>query len=113
MSALLDLWHSIQAIVTAGDWVSLAIMAVVALAAGLTMQNMGSIVSATVGALALFALAIFLRAAVVGGGKNLGALAQTDWHNLQAVTFHSLLAYAVAFAIVIGVVHAVRQVAAR
>lgn len=111
MSALLDLWHSVVGIVTAGDWITLAIMAVVALATGFMMQNIGSIVSATVGAMVVFAIATFIRAAV--GAKDAIALAQTDWHNLQAVTVHSLLAYAIAFAIVIGVVHFVRSLVMR
>lgn len=111
MSALLDLWHSVVGIVTAGDWITLAIMAVVALATGFMMQNLGSIVSATVGAMVVFAIAIFIRAAI--SAKDAIALAQTDWHNLQAVTVHSLLAYAIAFAIVIGVVHFVRSLVMR
>lgn len=111
MSALLDLWHSVVGIVTAGDWITLAIMAVVALATGFMMQNLGSLVSATIGAMVVFAIAIFIRAAI--SAKDAIALAQTDWHNLQAVTVHSLLAYAIAFAIVIGVVHFVRSLVMR
>ena len=113
MSALLDLWHSIIGIVTAGDWVALAIMAIAALVAAFTMQNWGSLVTATFWALVLFAVAVYVREVVKAGGKNAGAIAQTDWHNLLGLTIHSLLAYAVAFAIVIGVINALRQVAAR
>lgn len=113
MSALLDLWHSIMAIVTSGDWISLGIMVVIALAVGFVMQELGSIVSATVAALALFAVAIYVRAIVSTKGASAAALAQTDWHNLQSVTVHSLLAYAITFAIVIGVVHVVRNMVQR
>jgi len=113
MSALLDIWHSVLAIVTSGDWIALAIMVVIALAIGFAMQNFGSIVTATFAALIVFALATFVREVAKVGGKNAGTLAQSDWHNLLALSVHSVLAYAIAFAIVIGVVHVVRQLVAR
>jgi hypothetical protein len=113
MSALLDIWHSVIAIVTSGDWITLAIMAVIALAAGFSMQSFGSIVTSTFVALVVFALAIYLRAIATGGTKNASALAQTDWHNLLALSVHSVLAYAIAFAIVIGAVHIVRTLVTR
>ncbi|MGB8363387.1 MAG: hypothetical protein ACLQUZ_17910 [Rhizomicrobium sp.] len=111
MSALLDLWHSVVGIVTTGDWITLAIMAVVALAAGFAMQNFGSIVTATFAALVVFGLATFMRAAV--GAKDAVALAKTDWHGLLGLTVHNLLAYAIAFAVVIAVVHIVRSLVVR
>jgi len=46
-------------------------------------------------------------------GAHAAALAQTDWHNLQGVTVHTLLAYAITFAIVIGVVHVIRNMVQR
>jgi hypothetical protein len=114
MSELLDLWHSVLAIVTSGDYVTLAIMVVIALAAGFAMQNFGSIVTATFAALVLFALASYVRAVAMGGkGVSASGLAESDWHNMLGLTVHSVLAYAIAFAIVIGVVHIIRQVATR
>jgi hypothetical protein len=111
MSALLDLWHSIVGIVTTGDWVTLAIMVVIALAVGFAMQNFGSIVTATFAALVVFGLATFARGAA--GSKDALALAKTDWHSLLGLTVHSLLAYAVAFAVVIGIVSFVRSLVMR
>jgi hypothetical protein len=113
MSALLDLWHSVTAIVTSGDYIALVIIAVIALALGFTMQGMGSLVSSTVSALALFAVAVFIRGVATAHGKGAGALAMSDWGSLQAVTFHTLLAYAILFAIVIAVVQIIRSVVAR
>ncbi len=111
MSALLDFWHSVVGIVTTGDWITLAIMAVVALAAGLAMQNFGSIVTATFAALVVFGLATYIRAAA--GAKDAIALAKSDWHGLLGLTVHSVLVYAIAFAVVIGIVHMVRSVVMR
>lgn len=113
MSALLDLWHSVLAIVTSGDWVSLGIIVVIALGMGFVTQELGSILSATVVALALFAVATYARGIVSTKGANAASLAQSDWHNLQNVTFHTLLAYAITFAIAIGVVNIVRTMVAR
>lgn len=113
MSALLDLWHSVMSIVTSGDWTSLAIMAAIAIAVGYMMENFGSIVTSTFVALIAFALASYVVSVAKVGGKNAGTLAQTDWNNLLGLTLHGLLPYAVAFAIVIGVVHVVRSLVMR
>ncbi len=113
MSALLDLFHSVMGIVTSGDYTSLAIMAAIAIAVGYMMENFGSIVTSTFVALVAFGLASYVVAVAKVGGKNAGTLAETDWHNLLGLTVHGLLAYAIAFAVVIGVVHVVRSVVMR
>lgn len=113
MSALLDLWHSITGIVLAGDWITLAIMAAIAVATGFAMQNFGSIVTATFAALVLFALATYVRAVATSTGHDAGALARADWHSLLGLSIHNVLAYAIAFAIVISAIHAVRAAVAR
>jgi hypothetical protein len=111
MSELINLWHSITGIITSSDVVTLIIMAVVAIGAGFAMSGLGSIVTATFGALVLFGLATFVRAAIAG--KSAATLAQTDWHNLLAMQVQTLLAYAVAFAIVIAIVHTIRSIVMR
>ena len=108
----MELLHSIAGIFATSDLVTLLIMAFVAIGAGLAMQGIGSIVTATVGAMVLFGVAIFIRAATVGG-KNAMALAQTDWHGLLALQVQVLLAYAIAFAAVIALVFYVRSLVAR
>jgi cellobiose-specific phosphotransferase system component IIC len=113
MSALLDLWHSIMGIVTSGDYTSLAIMAAIAIAVGYMMENFGSIVTSTFVALVAFGLASYVVAVAKVGGKNAGTLAQTDWNSLLALTVHSLLAYGITFAIIIGVVHVIRSLVMR
>jgi|SRR5215469_2476303 len=113
MSSLMDLLHSVLAVVTSGDWLALGIMVVIAIGVGFVMQELGSILSSTVIALALFAVATYARGVVSAKGASAAALAQTDWHNLQSVTVHSLLAYGITFAIMIGAVYVVRTMVAR
>ena len=109
MFVIMDLWHSIHGIFTSADVITLVIMAVIALGAGFAMQSMGSLITATFGALVVFGLAGFVRA-VTMGGKNAATLAQTDWHSLLSLQTQVVLGYAIAFAIVIAVVHLVRSV---
>lgn len=111
MSELMNLWHSIMAIISSSDTVTLVIMAVVVIGAGFAMQSMGSLVTATFGALVLFGLATFVRASLTS--KNTVGLAQSDWHSLLALQVQVLLSYAVAFAVVIAVVHYVRSLVMR
>lgn len=111
MSELVSLWHSITAIITSSDTVTLVIMAVVAIGAGLAIQGMGALVTATFGALVLFGLATFVRGAI--GGKSATTLAQNDWHSLLTLQVQVLLCYAIIFAVVITVVHAIRSAVMR
>ncbi|HEY1612376.1 MAG TPA: hypothetical protein VGF97_01630 [Rhizomicrobium sp.] len=111
MWAVLDLWHSINGIFTSADLITIAIMAVVAIGAGLAMQSMGSIITATVGALVIFSVAVFARAAL--STKDAETLARTDWHNLLGLQFRVLIAYGIAFAVAITLTHTVRTLVRR
>ena len=111
MSELWNLWHSISAIITSSDAVTLAIMAVVAIGAGFAIQSMGALVTATFGALVIFALAEFVREALKG--KSAGAVAVSGWHSLLAMQVQILIAYAIAFGVVIALVRTVRSVVMR
>lgn len=112
MSALTDIWHAMLAIVTSGDHISLAIMIVIAIAAGYLMQSFGSIVTTTFVALLAFALVGYVKAIALGG-QNAEAYAQTDWHGFLGLQMMTLLAYALTFAIAISVVHAIRSAVMR
>ncbi|MDE2353369.1 MAG: hypothetical protein KGL66_15890, partial [Alphaproteobacteria bacterium] len=101
MASLMDIWHGVVAIFTAGDWISLAILVVIALAAGFVMQGFESIITTTVVALVLFGVAGYVRAVAVGG-QNAAAFAQTEWHNFLALSMQTLLVYAIVFAIIIA-----------
>jgi hypothetical protein len=111
MSELMNLWHAIIDIVHLSDVVTLIIMAVVAIGAGFAMQGMSSIVTATFGALVLFGLANFVRAAIAS--KSAATLAVADWHALLAMQVQVLLAYAILFAIVIGIISTIRSIVMR
>ena len=111
MSELMNIWHTITGIVSSSDVVTLIIMAVIAIGAGFAMQSMGSIVTATFGALVLFGLATFVRAAIPS--KSAMALATADWHNLLAMQVQTLLAYAIGFGVVILIVSYIRSLVMR
>ncbi len=108
MSVVMDVWNSITGIITAADWMTLAIMAVVAIGAGVIMQEFGAIVTTTVVAMVVYALALYARA-VLMGGANAAQLADKNWHGFLGLPVQTIIAYAIPFAVVIGVVHAVRS----
>lgn len=108
MSSLIDLWNSIAAIFTSADMITLGIMAVIAIAAGFMMQGLESIITTTVIALALFGVAGYVKA-VAHGGENAAQLAQTEWHQFLGLPMQTVVAYAVAFAVVIGAINLIRS----
>jgi hypothetical protein len=112
MAFLTDIWNTIHAIVTTSDLITLGLMALIALGAGFMMQSFGSIVTTTVVALVAFALAGYVKA-VTMGGENASTFATKDWQAFQELHMMTLLAYAIAFAVVIAVVHAARSMIMR
>ncbi|MBU6298784.1 MAG: hypothetical protein KGJ79_02385 [Alphaproteobacteria bacterium] len=108
MSALMDIWNTIHAILTSADWITLALIAVCVLAAGFAIQGLNAIVSATVLALVGFAVLIFARAVTMGGHPAV-AYANTVWHDFLGLQMLTLIAYAVIFAVLIVVVHVIRS----
>ncbi len=112
METLTHLWAAIQAVVTHSDYISLAIIAVIAIAAGFLMDSMASLVTVTVVALIVFGIAGYVQGVALHG-QNATAYATTTLHNLEVVQMLTVLAYAVTFAVVIGVVHVVRSLVLR
>jgi hypothetical protein len=108
MPYLMDIWHAIQAIVMSGDWKMLAVMAVIALAAGYTMQGLGSVLSTTVVALVAFALIEYALAITIGKQSPSG-YAAADWEAYKHLPQLTLLAYGVIFAVAIGVAHTAKS----
>lgn len=108
MSALLEIWHSIQGILTHADWITLTIIAVIALAGGFAIQGLNSILGATVLAFIGFALLVFVRAVTLGK-QDFSAYANTGWHDLLGVQMMALLSYFLIFAVLIGIVHVIRS----
>lgn len=109
MSALMDIWHAMQAIVTSSDVITLVIMAVIAIGAGIMMQNMGSVISTTLVALIAFALVEYVLAITLHK-QNAAATASADWQAFQNFQMLSLLAYAILFGVVIGIAHTARSI---
>ena len=112
MSALLDIWHTVQDIITHADWITLVIIAVVAIAGGFAIQSFNSILSATVLALIGFVLLVFVRAVTLGK-QDFTAYAHTGWHDILALPMISLIAYAVIFFVLIAVANLIRSVVLR
>lgn len=111
MSVLMDIWGAVHGIFTTSGLVPLVLMAIIAVAAGFMMQSFNSIVSTTFVALVAFALATYVYAIL--RGANAAASAQADWHSFLDLHMLTLIAYAVTFAIGIGVVHTVRSLVLR
>lgn len=112
MSSIMDIWHTISAVFTSADMITLAIMAVIVLAAGFIMQGFEAIVTTTVIALVMFGLAGFVRA-VAMNGQNAAKLAETEWHGFLGMQMQMLLAYALSFAVAIAIVHLIRSIVIR
>jgi hypothetical protein len=114
MSALTDIWNAIHTIITTSDWIALVIMAVIAIALAWFSEGMGSLLTSVVVALVLDGVATIIRGAVAGGSKmDFGTLLQTDWHNAMVMPTQTLLAYAIIFAVVIGVVGTIKSLIGR
>lgn len=111
MPFLLDIWHAIHAIVTTSDLITLGIMAVIALGAGLLMHSYGSIVTTTVIALVAFALAGYARAVVTG--QNASAFAASDWQAFLSLQMRQFMPYVLIFVMGIAIAHTARTLIAR
>lgn len=108
MFAITDVWHTIQSIIHSADLITLVIMAVVAIGAGFLMQEMGSIISATVIALIVFAIIKFVYAIALQHA-DASALVMADWKSFETLQMLLVLAYAVVFGVVIAIVSTVRN----
>lgn len=112
MSALTDIWHAIQHLVTSADNITLVIAVVLILAAGLVVERLGGILNATLLSLIALALAGFIRAVTVNG-KDFDAFATADWHSFLGLQAITILAYVIVFAVLIAVVHFIRTAVGR
>jgi hypothetical protein len=110
MSALTDIWNTILHILHSADTITLVIMAVVAIGAGFLMQELGSLVTTTIGALVVFAVVNFIRAIALQHA-DASALAQADWHVFGTMQMLLVLAYFIIFTVVIAIVSQIRSVA--
>jgi hypothetical protein len=101
-----DVMASVQQVFGSADAVSLIIMLVVVLAAGLALSGVGNIVNVTVGALVFYGLGRL--ALLASQGVPLGELPGRGWDSLKTMQVNELAVYFIAFAVIILLVHIVR-----
>lgn len=107
MMILQEMSDIVMRVFGGADSISLIIMLVVVVGAGMALGQFGRIVQVTVGALVIFGL---LRVAyTVTQGAEATALPTTAWNDLKIMSVGDLVVYFLAFAIVIGVVHLIRN----
>ncbi len=109
MSALMEIWHAIQAVVTSADYYTLGAAVIIIIIAGFLMESVRSLVPVTLVALLAFVLAKFAIAATVGHEHDLEALTKADWRAFVDLKMLVLLAYALVFGVLIGVVNTIRS----
>jgi glucan phosphoethanolaminetransferase (alkaline phosphatase superfamily) len=112
MDWLNDLWNQISQIFSSADTTTLIIIALAVLAVGFMTESLASIVTMTFVGLVIFAVLQYARGVLLDK-QDINTLAQTDWHNLMALQVQVLLAYAIAFAVLIGAVSLVRSLVFR
>jgi hypothetical protein len=112
MASLMDFWHGIISIFTSADMITLGIMIVIVLAAGFIMQGFEALATTTLVALVLFGLAGYVRAVALNGA-NAAELAEKQWHGFLTMPVQTVIFYAIAFAVGIGIIHTVRTLVIR
>jgi hypothetical protein len=111
MPILQEMWDVVMRVFGGADSISLIIMLVVVVGAGLALGQWGRIVQVTVGALAIVGL-LRLGYALTQGAEP-GALPTTAWSDLKVMSVGDLVVYFLAFAIVITIVHVIRNAVQR
>jgi hypothetical protein len=107
MPILQEMWDMVMQVFGGADTISLIIMLVVVVGAGMALGGLGRIVQVTVGALVIYGL---LRLAyTITQGAEATALPTTAWNDLKIMSVGTLVVYFLAFAIVITIVHLIRN----
>jgi hypothetical protein len=107
MAILQEMLGIVQRVFGGADSISLLIMLVVVVAAGMALGETRRIVQVTIGALVIFGL--LKLGYSVTQGANPTALPTTAWNDLKVMSVGDLVVYFLAFAIVITVVHTIRN----
>jgi len=108
MSALMDVWHAIQAVATSADYYTLGAAILIIIISGFLMESVKSVVPVTLAALVAFVLVNFVLA-MVHGSHDVEALATADWKAFVDLKMLVLLAYAIVFGVLIAVVNVIRS----
>jgi len=109
MSALMDIWHAIQAVITSADYWTLGAAILIVIIAGFLMESVKSVIPVTLVALIAFVLTKAVLAMVHGGAHDVEALATSDWKAFVDLKMLVLLAHALVFGVLISVVNVIRS----
>ena len=107
MAILQEMLGIVQRVFGGADSISLLIMMVVVVGAGMALGETRRIVQVTIGALVIYGL--MKLGYSVTQGANPTALPTTAWNDLKVMSVGDLVVYFLAFAIVITVVHIIRN----
>ena len=108
MSALMDIWHAIQAVATSADYYTLGAAILIIIISGFLMESVKSVIPVTLVALVAFVLVNFVLA-MVRGSHDVEALATADWKAFVDLKMLVLLAHAIVFGVLIAVVNVIRS----
>ena len=101
------IWATLAANFGSFDGISYAIMAIIVVGAAFMMPGMSAIVTATFGALSIFAFAVFARAVLAANDAK--ATAVDEWNYGLTLPARTLLVYGAVFCCSIALVHGVRM----
>ena len=102
-----EMWNIVMKVFGGADTISLVIMLVVVVASGMVLRQMGRIIQVTFWSLVVFGL---LRLAYsLTKGADPASLPTTAWADLKVMSVGDLTVYFLAFAIVISIVHTIRN----
>lgn len=110
MTALLQIWHAVEAVVMSADAFTLAAAVVIIIAAGFLTESLSSIVQVTLTALIAFVLAKFAIALSLDHAGSVQSHATAFWHGFVDLKMLVLAAHVLIFAVLIGVVNTVRSI---
>lgn len=102
-----EMWGIVMKVFGGADTVSLVIMLVVVVASGMVLGRMGRLIQVTFWSLVVFGL--LGLAYSLTRGADPASLPSTAWANLRLMTVSDLTVYFLAFAIVIAIVHTIRN----
>ena len=104
---LSEMWSIVMSVFGGADTISLVIMLVVVVASGMALGRMGRLIQVTFWSLIAFGL---LRLAYsLTKGADPASLPTTAWADMKLMTVGDFTVYFLAFAIVIAVVHTIRN----
>lgn len=112
MSALTGIWNQIIALVTTTDAAMLVVAVLIIVGTSILVRGVGALGSATIAALAVFGLANYAQGVALKG-QNAVASAGIEWQKLMDMHGAMLIAYFVAFLVLIAFCYFARSMILR